>query len=44
MVVSESAVLFVSFHIDGREGTCWTEILACSAADAIFLVDGRNHS
>ena len=31
---------FVAFHIDGREGTGGTEVLAGTAADAALLVDG----
>ena len=31
---------FVAFHVDGREGTGGTEVLAGTAADAALLVDG----
>ena len=31
---------FMSFHIDGREGTCGTEVFTGTAADATVLVDG----
>ena len=33
---------FVPFDIDGTEGTCRTQVLACAATDATLYADSRN--
>ena len=35
---------FVSFHIYGAEGTCWTKIFASATTYASLCVDNRNHA
>ena len=35
-------MLFVTFDVDGAEGTCRTQIFTGSAADAAGFVDGRD--
>lgn len=33
----------MSFHMNGRERPCRTEVFACSASDAPFFIYGRDH-
>ena len=33
---------FVTFYMNGCERSCRTYILACTASDALLLVNGRN--
>ena len=35
-------MLFVAFYVDGREGTCRTQILTGTTAYATVFVDSRN--